>query len=52
MLANNVVIVRHHARRAMVRHRTTASHVQPDKSCSMAIVSLRTLMEFVKGLME
>ena len=52
VLAKDVMIVRNHARLAMVRHRATASCVHPGQACSMAIVSPLTLMEFVKGLAE
>ena len=52
VLAKDVLIAINHARNAMVRHRITASFVNPEMSCSITVVSPRTLMEFVKGLME
>ena len=52
MPVKHVRLVQHHVALAMVRHRTTALYVPPDNPCLMAVVSPRTLMEFVKDLME
>ena len=52
MPAKNVLLVQHHAALAMVRHRTIALYVPLDNPCSTAVVLPRTLMEFVKDLME
>lgn len=39
VMANNAVVVRHHARPAMVRRRPTAPHVSQEHPCSTANVS-------------
>jgi hypothetical protein len=49
-MANNVLLVRHHAVRAMVHHRTTVSYVPPDNLISKGVVSMWALMECVQEL--
>ena len=49
VLAKNVLLVRHHARHALI-HQTTVSYVPPDNFCSTAAVSLQALMEYVQEL--
>lgn len=52
VLAKNVLLVRHHARLAMVHHRTIVSYVPLNYPYFKALVSPRTLMESVQELME